>query len=91
MQPCQSAVNDADTFKAQGVLIYTILYGNQSGGPACQDYTGANEAPFQEPWTAMQNIASPGDYFADPDPDNLFSFFQLIASDMAAGSSRIVG
>ena len=26
IQPCQSAVNDDTTYKAQGVLIYTILY-----------------------------------------------------------------
>jgi hypothetical protein len=91
MQPCQTAVNDATTYKNSGVLIYTILYGDQSGGPACQDYTGANEVPFQQPWTAMQNIASTGQYYPDPDPANLIAIFQQIASDMAAGTSRIVG
>ncbi len=91
MQPCQSAVNDAAGYKLNGVLIYTILYGDQTSGPACQDYTGANEVPFQQPWTAMQNIASPGNYFPDPDPTNLVSVFQQIASDMAKGTSRIVG
>ena len=90
IQPCQSAVNDAATYKAQGVLIYTILYGDQTTGPACQDYTGANEVPFQQPWTAMQAIASPGNYYPDPNPTNLIAIFQQIASDMAAGTSRIV-
>ena len=90
IQPCQSAVNDAATYKAQGVLIYTILYGDQTTGPACQDYTGANEVPFQQPWTAMQAIASPGNYYPDPNPTNLVAIFQQIASDMAAGTSRIV-
>ena len=59
MQPCQSAVNDAATYKQQGILIYTILYGDQSGGINCQDYTGDDEVPVQQPWTAMQAIASP--------------------------------
>ena len=90
MQPCQSAVNDAATYKAQGILIYSILYGDQSTGPPCQDYTGANEVPFQQPWTAMQAIASPNNYYPDPNPDNLVAIFQQIASDMAAGTSRIV-
>ena len=90
MQPCQSAVNDAATYKQQGVLVYTVLYGDQSGGPACEDYTGDNEIPFQQPWTAMQNIASPNNYYPDPNPDNLIAIFQQIASDMASGTSRIV-
>ena len=91
MQPCQSAVNDAATYKAQGILIYSVLYGDQSGGISCQDYTGDDEVPFQQPWTAMQNIASPNNYYPDPDPDNLVAVFQQIASDMAAGTSRING
>jgi Flp pilus assembly protein TadG len=90
MQPCQSAVNDAATYKAQGILVYSILYGDQSGGPACQDYTGDPEVPAQQPWTAMQAIASPGNYYPDPDPTNLVAIFQQIASDMAAGTSRLV-
>jgi Flp pilus assembly protein TadG len=90
MQPCHTAVNDATTYKAQGVLIYTILYGDQTGGPPCQDYTGANESPSMQPQAAMQQMASTNDYFPDPNPANLVSIFQQIASDMAAGSSRIV-
>ena len=90
MQPCQSAVNDAATYKQQGILIYTILYGDQSGGINCQDYTGDDEIPFQQPWTAMHNIASPNNYYPDPNPNNLIAIFQQIASDMAAGTSRIV-
>jgi hypothetical protein len=88
-QPCNTAVNDAASYKSAGVLVYSILYGDQSGGPACQTYTGANESPFTEPWTAMQEIASPNDYYPDPDPTNLQSIFQQISSDMAAGTSRI--
>ena len=68
MQPCQSAVNDAATYKAQGILIYTILYGDQTTGPPCQDYTGDDEVPFQQPWTAMQAIASPEQLLPRPKP-----------------------
>ena len=38
----------------------------------------------------MQQIASPNNYYPDPNPDNLTAIFQQIASDMAAGTSRIV-
>jgi len=87
--PCGHAVSDADAYKSAGVLIFTILYGDQTGGPACQNWTGANESPAMEPWTAMQDMASPNDYFADPDPAQLTSIFEQISSDMAAGTSRL--
>ena len=38
----------------------------------------------------MQQMASPGNYYPDPDPTNLKTIFQQIASDLAAGTSRIV-
>jgi hypothetical protein len=38
----------------------------------------------------MSEMASPGDYYPDPNPANLTTIFQEIASDIAAGSSRIV-
>ena len=44
--------------------------------PRLPDYTGANEVPFQQPWTAMQAIASPGNYYPDPNPTNLVAIFQ---------------
>jgi Putative Flp pilus-assembly TadE/G-like len=89
-QPCNTAIQDASEYKAEGVLIYSILYGDQSGGPACQAWTGADEEPFTEPWTAMQAIATPGDYYADPDPTNLVGIFRQISSYLAAGTSRII-
>jgi Flp pilus assembly protein TadG len=89
MQPCHTAVNDAAGYKADNILVYTVLYGNQSGGPACQTSTGANEAPFMQPWDAMQQIASPGNYFPDPNPANLTTVFEKISEDLNAGSSRI--
>jgi hypothetical protein len=39
----------------------------------------------------MSEMASAGDYFDDPDPANLEGIFQQISSDMAAGTSRLVG
>ncbi len=94
MQPCQTAVNDATAYKGAAgsakVLVYTILYGDQSSGTACQTYQQNDESPAISSITAMQEMASPGDYYADPIPSNLTTIFQQIASDIAAGSSRLV-
>jgi Flp pilus assembly protein TadG len=94
MQPCQTAVNDATTYKASAgsakVLVYTILYGDQTNGANCQTYQQNDEVPAITSLTAMQEMASPGNYYPDPDPTNLKTIFQQIASDLAAGTSRIV-
>ena len=70
--------------------MYTILYGDQSGGPACQPRTGSNESPAMTPQTAIQDIASPGNYHPDPNPANPASIFQQIAADMTKGTSRLL-
>jgi hypothetical protein len=90
-QPCHTAVNDANAYKAQGVLVYTILYGDQSGGPNCLAWNNTDESPAMTPQTAMQDIASPGNYYPDPNPANLQNIFQQISADMSAGTSRLVG
>ena len=97
MQPCQTAVNDANSYTAAGVLVYSILYGDQSDAPYCQDYDGDNEQPRITPQTAMENIAGvnkvtgASNYFEEPDPTDLTGIFQQISADMAAGTSRITG
>jgi hypothetical protein len=85
--PCQTAENDAATYQSQGVLMYTVLYGQIGGTDVCQTSTGKNEGII--PAAAMQAIASPGNYFPDPDPANLQNVFQKISMDMGAGSSRL--
>ena len=91
-QPCQAGVDEADSLKASpnDALIYTIIYGSASDYGPCTSYTGSNESPYISPQTAMQEMASPGDYFSDPDPATLTTIFQEISSDMAAGTSRLV-
>ena len=73
MQPCQTAVNDATTYKGSAgsakVLVYTILYGDQSIGADCQTYQQNDESPAITSITAMQEMASPGNYYPDPDSE----------------------
>jgi hypothetical protein len=90
-QPCHTAVNDATSYRSQGVLVYTILYGDQQGGPNCLAWNNTNESPLMTPQTAMNAIASPGNYYPDPNPANLLNIFQQISADMSAGSSRLTG
>ena len=97
IQPCQSAVNAAASYKQAGVLVYTILYGDQSDVPYCEDYDGDKEVPTITPQQAMADIAGTNkvtgasDYYDDPDPTDLTGIFQEISADMSAGTSRIVG
>ncbi len=87
--PCGHAVADASTYKAAGYLIFTILYNDGQGTESCQNWTGANESPAITPAQAMQQMASPNEYFLDPNPSQLLAIFQQISSDMAAGTSRL--
>jgi Putative Flp pilus-assembly TadE/G-like len=91
-QPCQAGVNVASTLKSapDDVLIYTILYGDSSDYGDCDSYNGNNESPSITPQTAMSEMASPNDYYSDPNPASLSTIFQEIAASMAAGSSRII-
>ena len=87
--PCGHAVADATAYKAAGWMIFTILYNDGQGNEACQAWNGNNESPSITPAQAMQRMASPNEYFLDPNPSQLTSIFQQISSDMAAGSSRL--
>ena len=70
-------------------MIFTILYNDGQGNEACQAWNGNNETPSITPAQAMQQMASPNEYFLDPNPSQLTSIFQQISSDMAAGASRL--
>lgn len=87
--PCGHAVADATAYKAAGWMIFTILYNDGQGNEACQAWNGNNESPSITPAQAMQQMASPNEYFLDPNPSQLTSIFHQIQSDMAAGSSRL--
>ena len=90
-QPCQAGVDEATTLKAapDDVYIYTILYGSAADYGTCDSFTGSAESPSITPQTAMSEMASPGDFFSDPDPATLTTIFQEISADMAKGSSRL--
>jgi len=103
--PCKSAVDQAAIYKAAKVLIYTIAYTTTSSD-MCEAVVGAkignhivtgNESPtiYESPsisaTAAMQAIASPGDYYSNPNATSLTGIFTAISADIMAGHSRING
>jgi hypothetical protein len=89
-QPCHTAVNIAAAQKAAGVLLYTIAYDlNGAGALDCQAQGGANEQPAILANAALQQIASPGNYYAEPNATSLTGIFLAISADLAAGTSRL--
>jgi len=104
--PCKSSVDNAATMKANKVLIYTIAYttsttdycmvstGAKINGNVLQypnDYNTIRESPQISAVGAMQAIASPGNYYSNPNPTSLTGIFTAISADIMAGHSRING
>jgi Flp pilus assembly protein TadG len=104
--PCKSAVDNAATMKANKVLMYTIAYttsssdlcyaspGAKIGNKVLQypnDYNTYTESPQISAVGAMQQIASPGNYYSNPNPTSLTGIFTAISADIMAGHSRING
>jgi hypothetical protein len=104
--PCKSAVDNAATMKANKVLIYTIAYttsstdwcyastGAKINGNVLQypdDYNTYKESPQISAVSAMQQIASPNNYYSNPNPTSLTGIFTAISADIMAGHSRING
>jgi hypothetical protein len=104
--PCKSAVDNAATMKANKVLIYTIAYTTSStdwcyAAPGAKigrnvlqypdDYNTYKESPQISAVSAMQAIASPNNYYSNPNPTSLTGIFTAISADIMAGHSRING
>ena len=113
-QPCQTAIDLANSYKAAGTTIYSIGYalGNNVHCTAgafhkkdaagnwvactlptagCYHYaSNTNEAPPLTSYTTLQQIASPGNFYNQPNPGDLSAIFAAIATDIGQGSSRLV-
>ncbi len=112
-QPCHTAVNIANNYKADGVTIYSIGYAlgdnvactaggfhKQVGGTwepctppdsGCYHYASTTpESPGITSSQTLSQIASPGDFYNQPNPGQLDTIFAAIASDIGQGSSRLI-
>jgi Putative Flp pilus-assembly TadE/G-like len=112
-QPCHTAINLANNYKAQGVTIYSIGYalGDNvactAGGfheqvdgnwqpctpptDGCYHYASQTpENPNINSYSTLSQIASPGNFYNQPDAGQLNTIFAAIATDIGQGSSRLV-
>ena len=114
IQPCQTAINVANTYKAQGTTIYSVGYAlgsnvrctrgafhkrdsNNNWQPCtlptagCYHYaSNTNESPQITSYSTLSQIASPGNFYNQPNAAQLNTIFAAIASDIGSGSSRLV-
>jgi hypothetical protein len=113
-QPCHTAVNLANTYKAAGVTMYSIGYAlgnnvyctagdfhkkNAQGSwvsctlptAGCYHYaSNTNESPAITSYNTLSQIASPGNFYNQPNAAQLNTIFAAIATDIGQGSSRLV-
>lgn len=102
--PCGQAISEADASKAAGTLMYSIAYDiSGAGADPCYADRGAvvngvtvtnGSTPEQPPiqsYQALEAIASPGNYYAQPQPAQLTGIFLAISADIMQGTSRLNG
>jgi hypothetical protein len=93
MQPCHQGVWSSNPIKSKGTDVYTIGYdlnAENGGANKCTSWDGKDEIPTITAYTAIQQIAGPGNFYNQPTPGDLQSIFDRIAADIAKGSSRLV-
>ncbi|HET6171947.1 MAG TPA: VWA domain-containing protein [Gaiellales bacterium] len=97
-QPCHTAVNLANTYKQEGVTMYSIGYalgdnvectaGGIRNGVHVANF--AVESPPTTSYTTLSEIASPGNFYNKADAGQLNTIFAAIATDIGQGSSRLI-
>lgn len=94
MHPCQVGINVANTIKNAGTEIYAIVYSDLEWDNECSPVDGYHAGwpdDTMDGYTAMQQIASPGDYLEDPDPMNLKHILHQVSGELTgATTSRLV-
>ena len=61
------------------------------GAQDCGKQGGGNESPPILANEALQEIASRGNYYAEPQPSSLTGIFLAISADLGRGTSRLNG
>lgn len=92
-QPCNQGVRSAGTIKSRKTTVYTIGYDLDATAPGtnvCKNgVSGAAESPSITAYSALQQMASPGNFYNHPTPTDLSAIFQAIAFDINEGKSRL--
>lgn len=92
--PCRQGVTSAGLAKDAGTTVYTIGYdldGGTNTPERCKNgNTGANEAGGITAYDALEQMASPGNFFRKDTPGSLNLIFSQIALDISNNSARLV-
>jgi Putative Flp pilus-assembly TadE/G-like/von Willebrand factor type A domain len=86
--PCHQGIASSAAAQSAGTVVYSIGY--DVGHDVCRSANGSLEAPSIQALGALQGIASPGDFYNQPDAAQLNTIFSSIASDLLQGTSRLV-
>jgi Mg-chelatase subunit ChlD len=94
--PCHQGITSSQTIQAAGTTVYAIGY--DVGHDICQglnknaqgQYVQGAEQPAISALTALQSIATPGDYYNQPTASQLNTIYANVAADILAGTSRLV-
>jgi hypothetical protein len=86
--PCHQGEASSAVIQSAGTLVYTAGY--DVGHDVCKSYTGAPESPAITALQALQGIASPGNFYNQPDAAQMNTIFSEIAADILHGTSRLV-
>lgn len=87
--PCQLGITAAATARNDGIDVYAIAYGDLADDEWCQgsaDYQYQDTSHTMTGYDAMQQIASPDDYYADPDPSDLKYLLRQVSGAITGGT-----
>ncbi len=94
--PCHQGIASSQTIQAAGTLVYSIGY--DAGHDICQGlnknssgtWVQGAEKPAISALQALQGIASPGNFYNQPNADQLNTIYASVAADLLAGTSRLI-
>jgi Flp pilus assembly protein TadG len=86
--PCHQGINSSATIQGAGTLVYSIGY--DVGHDVCRNANGSLESPGITAFQALQQIASAGNFYNQPDAAQLNTIFAAVAADLLAGTSRLI-
>lgn len=94
-RPCKQGVTSAGVAKSgtSKTLVYSIAYALEDDTGGCMNSVpnpDKPESPAITAATALQNIASPGNFYNKPSPGQLNTIYTQIAVDIGSGTAGLI-
>ncbi len=95
IRPCKQGVTSAGVAKtgASKTIVYSIAYALEDDTGGCMNSVpnpDKPESPAITSATALQNIASPGNFYNKPSPGQLNTIYTQIAVDIGSGTAGLI-